>query len=353
MKHWLAALAVFAACACHVDIAAAQSRSPTLWQRIVSVFAPRPPVRHPAGQHPSDDPQKVSAQAKPMEAPPAGTPPQPAGEPEQVAALAPAPDPAPAPPPVETASGAEPVVPVAAEPSAQAAGLGDTLPAAESPPAVVQPDTAIPVAAAKPSRKHEHRDKAKARSHADTTAALPPSAPANVTQPVTALAEPSEPPSTVASGAAAAQFKPTKKAKHNKAAPGYELASLGSPGLKAALAPESTQPETAPQRFDGSAFPPAPSHGSVCNTGRKVITAYYWEGSHTASGQPFNPHAMTAAHRTLPFGTHLNVTNPRTGQSVEVIVNDRGPYVSGVGLDLSIGAAQAIGLHGTGSVCIL
>ena len=84
-----------------------------------------------------------------------------------------------------------------------------------------------------------------------------------------------------------------------------------------------------------------------------MITAYYWEGSHTASGQPFNPHAMTAAHRTLPFGTHLNVTNPRTGKSVEVIVNDRGPYTAGVGLDLSIGAAQAIGLHGTGSVCIL
>jgi rare lipoprotein A len=362
MKHWLAALAVFAACACHVDIAAAQSHSPTLWQRIVSVFAPRPPVRHPAGQHQSDDPQKVAAQAKPMEALPtsAGMLPQPAGEPERVAALAPTPDPAPAAPPIETASGAEPspaqlqAAPAAAEPSAQAAELGDALPAAESPPAVVQPGAAIPVAAAKPSRKHEHRDKAKARSHADTTAALPPSASANITQqPVTALAEPSEPPSTVASGAAPAQFKPTKKAKHNKAAPGYELASLGSPGLKAALAPESTQPETAPQRFDGSAFPPAPSHGSVCNTGRKVITAYYWEGSHTASGQPFNPHAMTAAHRTLPFGTHLNVTNPRTGQSVEVIVNDRGPYVSGVGLDLSIGAAQAIGLHGTGSVCIL
>jgi rare lipoprotein A len=136
------------------------------------------------------------------------------------------------------------------------------------------------------------------------------------------------------------------------AAPGYQLASLGSPGLKAALAPDNAQPETAPHVYDG-AFPAAPSHGSVCNVGRKVVTAYYWEGSRTASGQPFNPHAMTAAHRTLPFGTRLNVINPRTGQSVEVIVNDRGPYVSGVGLDLSIGAAQAIGLHGTGSVCIL
>jgi len=62
---------------------------------------------------------------------------------------------------------------------------------------------------------------------------------------------------------------------------------------------------------------------------------------------------MTAAHRTLPFGTHLTVTNPRTGQSVNVVVNDRGPFVRGVSLDLSLAAAKAIGMHGTGSVCIL
>jgi rare lipoprotein A len=328
MKRWLAALAVFAACACHVDIAAADTRPPTLWQRIVSVFAPRPPVRHPAGQH-FDNPQKAAA-AKPAEAPATALPPQPTAEQVKLAALPPESNPPPPAAPAETSLVAEPF------------------------PEAAQPEVApLPVAPAKSARKHEHHDKAKAHSHLDTTAALPPSAPVSDTQPVTALAEPSEPPSTVAPGAAPAQYKPTKKAKHNKTAPSYELASLGSPGLKAALDPENTQPETAPHRFDGSAFPPAPTNGSVCNVGRKVVTAYYWEGSHTASGEPFNPHAMTAAHRTLPFGTHLNVINPRTGKSVEVIVNDRGPYVSGVGLDLSIGAAQAIGLHGTGSVCIL
>jgi rare lipoprotein A len=336
MKRWLAALAVFAACACHVDIAAADTRPPTLWQRIVSVFAPRPPIRHPAGQH-FDNPQKAAAVAKPAEAPPAaGPPPQPAGEQAKLASLPPEAHPTTPAAPVETSLVAEPFPEAAAEPE----------------PA--QPEGAPPPAApAKSARKHEHRDKTRAHSHADTTAALPPSAPATDNQPVTALAEPSEPPSTVAPGAAPAAFKPSKKAKHAKAAPGYELASLGSPGLKAAFPPEDAQPDATPHRFDGSTFPAAPSHGSVCNTGRKVITAYYWEGSHTASGQPFNPHAMTAAHRTLPFGTHLNVVNPRTGKSVEVIVNDRGPYTTGVGLDLSIGAAQAIGLHGTGSVCIL
>jgi rare lipoprotein A len=89
-----------------------------------------------------------------------------------------------------------------------------------------------------------------------------------------------------------------------------------------------------------------------CNGGRRVMSAYYWEGKRTASGQPFNPRGLTAAHRTLPFGTRLTVSNPRTGKSVIVVVNDRGPFVSGISLDLSLGAAQAIGMRGTGAVCI-
>lgn len=90
-----------------------------------------------------------------------------------------------------------------------------------------------------------------------------------------------------------------------------------------------------------------------CGGGRRIISAYYWEGRHTASGQRFNPYGMTAAHRTLPFGTQLTVSNPRTGKSVNVIINDRGPYTSGVGLDLSLGAARAIGMRGTSAVCLL
>jgi rare lipoprotein A len=97
---------------------------------------------------------------------------------------------------------------------------------------------------------------------------------------------------------------------------------------------------------------PAKSIGAGCNGGRRIISAFYSQGRRTASGQPFDPHAMTAAHRTLPFGTRLTVANPRTGKSVIVFVNDRGPFVSGVSLDLSVGAAQAIGLRSTGTVCI-
>jgi rare lipoprotein A (peptidoglycan hydrolase) len=93
--------------------------------------------------------------------------------------------------------------------------------------------------------------------------------------------------------------------------------------------------------------------GAGCSSGKRVVSAYYWQGQHTASGQPFNPNGLTAAHRTLPFGTRLTVTNPKTGQSVTVVVNDRGPFVPGVSLDLSLGAAQAIGMRGVGAVCIL
>jgi rare lipoprotein A len=69
-------------------------------------------------------------------------------------------------------------------------------------------------------------------------------------------------------------------------------------------------------------------------------------GSRTASGQRFNQEAMTAAHRSLPFGTKLRVTHG--GRSVVVTINDRGPFVRGRVLDLSTGAARAIGLTSAG-----
>ena len=90
----------------------------------------------------------------------------------------------------------------------------------------------------------------------------------------------------------------------------------------------------------------APSEGS----GRSFsgMASFYGNesGSKTASGQRFNQEAMTAAHRTLPFGTRLRVTHG--GRSVVVTINDRGPFVRGRVLDLSTGAARAIGLTGAG-----
>ena len=78
------------------------------------------------------------------------------------------------------------------------------------------------------------------------------------------------------------------------------------------------------------------------------IASYYGNesGRKTASGQRFNQEAMTAAHRSLPFGTKLRVTHG--GRSVVVTINDRGPFVRGRVLDLSTGAARAIGLTGAG-----
>jgi rare lipoprotein A len=98
--------------------------------------------------------------------------------------------------------------------------------------------------------------------------------------------------------------------------------------------------------------PKAKIFNSDCSGSTRIISAYYSQGQRTASGQAFDPNGMTAAHRTLPFGTHLTVSNPRTGKTVIVVVNDRGPFISGVNLDLSLGAAQAIGMNGTAAVCI-
>jgi rare lipoprotein A len=85
---------------------------------------------------------------------------------------------------------------------------------------------------------------------------------------------------------------------------------------------------------------------------RSVVATWYASGRRTASGQAFNPHGHTAAHRTLPFGSRVTVTNPRNGQSVTVTINDRGPFTHGVTLDLARGAARAIGMHSTQYVCM-
>jgi len=83
------------------------------------------------------------------------------------------------------------------------------------------------------------------------------------------------------------------------------------------------------------------------------VATYYGQefaGHRTASGEKFNPGAMTAAHRTLPFGTRVRVTNSGNGRSIIVRINDRGPLVKGRVIDLSSGAARAIGMGSTGNV---
>jgi len=78
------------------------------------------------------------------------------------------------------------------------------------------------------------------------------------------------------------------------------------------------------------------------------LASFYTEGTRTASGEKFDTHELTAAHPTLPFGTHLRVTNVATGRSVTVRVNDRGPYVPGRIVDVSYSAAASLGMVGRG-----
>jgi len=79
-----------------------------------------------------------------------------------------------------------------------------------------------------------------------------------------------------------------------------------------------------------------------------------FHGKKTASGQRFNENAMTAAHKTLPFGTVVKVTDQRTGKSVKVTINDRGPFHKGRVIDLSEAAAAKLGTkaNGVGKVCL-
>jgi rare lipoprotein A len=104
---------------------------------------------------------------------------------------------------------------------------------------------------------------------------------------------------------------------------------------------------SATEQTDNSWFPGQAFVGA----GQRMVASFYGHGeklsSRTASGQRFNPHAMTAAHKTLPFGTRLHVCHRGC---VTVVVNDRGPFVRGRQLDLSYGAARAIGMGSTSTV---
>lgn len=129
--------------------------------------------------------------------------------------------------------------------------------------------------------------------------------------------------------------------------------------------PSVPEPETAPVPADGAVDvteidPPIElveddeveiGSGTASYYGRR------FHGRRTASGEAFDMHAMTAAHRTLPFGTRLRVTNPRTGASVVVRVNDRGPFSGNRVIDLSRAAAEEIGLirrgHGRVELALL
>lgn len=82
------------------------------------------------------------------------------------------------------------------------------------------------------------------------------------------------------------------------------------------------------------------------------LAAYYSQGGRVAAGGRFNPNGLSAAHRTLPFGTQVRITDPRSGRSVIVTINDRGPYGRGRVIDVSLAAARALGMIGRGIIYV-
>lgn len=96
--------------------------------------------------------------------------------------------------------------------------------------------------------------------------------------------------------------------------------------------------------------PPTPPRVDAEEAGSASWYGFPYHGRQTASGEVYDMHELTAAHRTLPLGTRLMVTNIANGQAVEVRVNDRGPFVGDRILDLSYGAAQVVGAVGPGVI---
>ena len=106
---------------------------------------------------------------------------------------------------------------------------------------------------------------------------------------------------------------------------------------------------------DLDSFEPPVEDATVASSLGTGIASYYgrrFHGRRTASGEPFDMHGFTAAHRTLPFGSLVRVTNPRNGRSVTVRINDRGPFVRGRTIDVSRAAAEELGMIARGHASV-
>jgi rare lipoprotein A len=138
-------------------------------------------------------------------------------------------------------------------------------------------------------------------------------------------------------------------AKSNRARSERQADSSRAQKRKSARSSETAFSDERPQRR--SRTKPAPNYAASSvgsGGGATGIASYYWQPQRVAAGGWFNPNAMTAAHKTLPFGTRVRVTHLGNGRSVEVTINDRGPYIAGRIIDLSKAAAGVIGMQGQG-----
>ncbi|QHE84121.1 septal ring lytic transglycosylase RlpA family protein [Hydrogenophaga sp. BPS33] len=123
---------------------------------------------------------------------------------------------------------------------------------------------------------------------------------------------------------------------------------LGGCATRAPSDDEAGDPSSA-----SSPLPQAPDDGEVFERGMASWYGAQFHGRRTASGEAFDQNELTAAHKTLPFGTLVRVRHARTGKEVTVRINDRGPFTKGRVIDLSRAAASALGLIQTGVAPVL
>jgi len=133
------------------------------------------------------------------------------------------------------------------------------------------------------------------------------------------------------------------------------FASLAAepPGAPKATSWQTTiipAPGAAGRRIETGSLPPAAAAKTAPSLARGAkdmegLASFYWQGQKTASGEQFDKMAMTAAHKTLPFGTRVRVTHLANGRSVVVRINDRGPFKPGRVIDLSYAAAGVLDMH--------
>ncbi|MEV4491100.1 septal ring lytic transglycosylase RlpA family protein [Micromonospora coxensis] len=132
------------------------------------------------------------------------------------------------------------------------------------------------------------------------------------------------------------------------ASPSPTASPTASPSPSVTASPKATRSQAASRSKPRTAAPKpsattkkAAPKSTVVETGT-CGASFYAEGQMTANGETFDPSALTAAHKTLPFDTRVRVTNPATGESVTVRINDRGPFIEGRCIDLSRAAFAAI-----------
>ncbi|MET8229343.1 septal ring lytic transglycosylase RlpA family protein [Micromonospora sp. NPDC005298] len=160
------------------------------------------------------------------------------------------------------------------------------------------------------------------------------------------------------SGQAALEFTPTTAPSSLDATPPAASPSAStSPSVTAS--PSPSRSKQAASRAKARTASPKPSPTAKKTTAAaKVLqsgscgASFYSDGQLTANGESFNPNELTAAHKTLPFNTKVRVTNPNSGKSVVVRINDRGPFIDGRCLDLSRAAFATIASVDVGALTV-